>query len=156
MRALARGALAAALAASLPVPAHAAALDCRGTLYLTLDTGNMRYVPDVPRIPAAALSPPRTADHEPFSGLRAERARTGRVHGEARFRRKDGSRFLVDINSVVLQGPVECPQAFVILRDVTLRREQEDALRCSAERLETIDHQLPGAIQFLGKLTFAL
>ena len=43
MRALARGALAAALAASLPVPAHAAALACRGTLYLTLDTGNMRH-----------------------------------------------------------------------------------------------------------------
>lgn len=70
--------------------------------------------------------------------LLAERARTGRVRGEARFRRKDGSRFLVDINSVVLQGAVECPQAFVILRDVTLRREQEEALRRSAERLATI------------------
>jgi len=45
----------------------------------TIDFSPAGNLPPPPSIPAAALSPPRTADHEPFSGLRAERARTGDV-----------------------------------------------------------------------------
>ena len=67
-----------------------------------------------------------------------ERERIGRVRGEAAFIRKDGSRFLAELNSVIIGQEPSGRQAFVILRDITGRKQQEEALRDTAQRLQTI------------------
>jgi PAS domain S-box-containing protein len=63
-----------------------------------------------------------------------ESAHTGRFQGEVPFIRKDGSRLICDVRSVLLPG--DEPKAFIILRDITEQKRTEEALRSSEERLQ--------------------
>jgi PAS domain S-box-containing protein len=83
----------------------------------------------------AGIMDPADSRHD---ALVLERERTGHVHGEASFIRKDGSRFLAEINSMVIGEDPSGRQAFVILRDITARKQQEEALQDTAQRLQTI------------------
>jgi PAS domain S-box-containing protein len=75
-----------------------------------LDTGDSRY--------QAALE---------------ERTRTGRILCELTGIRKDGSKFPVEVNSVLLDGGT---RSFVIMRDITRRKQYESRLVEANERLE--------------------
>ena len=55
-----------------------------------------------------------------------ERKSTGKAHGELLYRRKDGSSFIGDATSVIVDGGAG---AFVIVHDITQKKEAEKALR---------------------------
>jgi PAS domain S-box-containing protein len=55
-----------------------------------------------------------------------ERKTTGKAHGELVYRRKDGSAFIGDTTSAIVDGGAS---AFVIVRDITQKKEAEKALR---------------------------
>jgi PAS domain S-box-containing protein len=67
-----------------------------------------------------------------------DREHNGRTHGEAFFIRKDGSRFLAEVKSVIIGKDPDGRQAFVILHDITARRQQEEALWLATQRLQMI------------------
>lgn len=67
-----------------------------------------------------------------------KRELNGQVRGEATFVRKDGTRFLAELNSVIIGEEPAGRLAFVILRDITDRRKQEEALQEAVQRLQTI------------------
>ncbi len=76
-----------------------------------------------------------------------ERARTGKVQGELTLVRKDGSRFIGEVNSVLLPGASR--KAFVIIRDIDVRKQTERALRESAARYRAMfENNMDGV--FLG------
>jgi len=54
------------------------------------------------------------------------RKATGKAHGELIYLRKDGSKFIGDTTSVIVDGGAS---AFVIVRDITQKKEAEKALR---------------------------
>ena len=60
-----------------------------------------------------------------LAGLIADRARTGRAHGELIGRRKDGALFPIEVSSVVFQLPDGTPRTCMIIRDITERRAAE-------------------------------
>jgi PAS domain S-box-containing protein len=64
-----------------------------------------------------------------------ERARTGKFYGELSFVRKGGAKFSCEVNSVILPG--EEPRAFVILHDITNRKQAEAAL-IRSEKLASV------------------
>ena len=64
-----------------------------------------------------------------------QRADTARFRGEFRYVRKDGTKFHAEAGSVVLDGGT---RAFVILRDITVRKRAEERLRASEERFQQI------------------
>ncbi|UWZ79529.1 PAS domain S-box protein [Geoalkalibacter halelectricus] len=70
-----------------------------------------------------------------FSTYHEERARSGKARGELTFRRKDGSTFIGDVSSVLLD---EGQRAFVIVRDITERKQREEDLRRAHALLEGI------------------
>jgi PAS domain S-box-containing protein len=69
-----------------------------------------------------------------------ERGSTWHVRGELTFIRKDGSRFLGEVSSVVVD---ELRRTFVIVRDVTERRKAENDLRESEERYRLLIEASP-------------
>ncbi|MGC4116820.1 MAG: ATP-binding protein [Myxococcales bacterium] len=79
------------------------------------------------------------ADRPSLDAALDERLRSGRVRAELRFRRKDGSVFTADVESVVLGS--ERATAFVIARDITGRKHDEQALRQLAQQLEEADRR---------------
>ena len=67
----------------------------------------------------------------------AERARTGQVKGvELTAIRSDGEHIPVEVDSTILPG--EPPWAFVVERDISERKQAEDALRESEERFRAV------------------
>lgn len=71
-----------------------------------------------------------------------ERRRTGRVQGrELTAIRKGGERFQVEVSSVILPGPPE--HAFELLRDITGRKQAEQALKESEQLYRTIGESIP-------------
>jgi len=69
------------------------------------------------------LIDPADPNHQKFFD---ERNSTGKAHGELLCRRKDGSSFIGDATSVIVDGGAS---AFVIVRDITQKKEAEKALR---------------------------
>ncbi|HBG05146.1 MAG: hypothetical protein A2075_22820 [Geobacteraceae bacterium GWC2_58_44] len=61
-----------------------------------------------------------------------QRAGSGHLVCEHNCVRKDGTKFLAEINSVILKDSKRC---FVILRDITQRKQAEESLRHSAAEL---------------------
>jgi PAS domain S-box-containing protein len=76
-----------------------------------------------------------------------ERARTGKLHCELRYVRKDGSKFLAEVSSVILEGR---RKSFVILRDITERKRTEDALRESEARYRLLAENATDVIWTVG------
>ena len=62
-----------------------------------------------------------------------ERRRTGRINIELTCVRKNGERFPADITSIIVPG--EPPRSFTILRDISRRKQAEEALREASDRL---------------------
>jgi len=60
-----------------------------------------------------------------LSVLIAERQRTGRAHGELTAKRKDGTRFPVEVSSVVFTSPDGELRTCMIIRDITERKAAE-------------------------------
>jgi PAS domain S-box-containing protein len=77
------------------------------------------------------------------------RAERGQVRAEMVDLRKDGSRFPVEVESVV----VDPSTAFVIARDITDRKRAEQGLREANERLREVDRRKD---EFLGMLSHEL
>jgi PAS domain S-box-containing protein len=81
-----------------------------------------------------------------------ERARSGKVHGELRFVRKDGTTFEGEGSSVILEDGTK---AFVIVKDITERKRAEQALlesegdRKYAEAVETERRRLFDVLETL-------
>lgn len=63
-----------------------------------------------------------------------ERARTGRFKGELNHRRKDGTIFTGEITSSFFKDKNSIVKTVIIIRDVTERKEAEEALQKSEER----------------------
>lgn len=75
-----------------------------------------------------------------------ERIRSGRFMGELTFFRKDGSKFTGEVSSSLFKGREGNNQASLIIRDVTSRRQAEEALRKNEERFSKIFHASPFAM----------
>jgi PAS domain S-box-containing protein len=72
-------------------------------------------------------------DDPRLAELLAEREISGRFKGELTFVRKDGSRFPGEVSSAVYKDRSGAPRASVIIRDITERKQAEEALRAIAE-----------------------
>jgi len=80
----------------------------------------------------------------------AERQQTGRAHGELTAKRKDGTRFPVEVSSVVFRGRDGELRTCIIIRDITERKtaeaERERLIRELQEalgRVKTLSGLLP-------------
>lgn len=97
-----------------------------------------------------------TDDPRVASGV-DERRRTGRLtNWEQTAIRKDGERFPVEVDSVILPG--EPARSFVIVRDVTQRKRAEQALQESEQRFRALADGTPVIIWITdthGKIEFA-
>ncbi len=88
----------------------------------------------------------------------SERARLGRTRAELTFCRADGSRFVGEITSALFTDDAGQPRTAVIFRDVTLRKQSEDALRESESRFRTLASSAPVGIfqtDALGRFVYA-
>ena len=81
------------------------------------------------------ISPP---DDAAWQQLLAERARTGRAVGVVPMFRLDGSPFLAEVSSSILEGPVGEGRSCVIVRDVTERVREERRLVAYDEITEAL------------------
>jgi PAS domain S-box-containing protein len=84
-----------------------------------------------------------------------ERKRTGQLSGvELDFIRKNGQRFPVEVDSFILPGEPE--RAFVIIRDITERKQVEEQIKASlAEKevmLREIHHRVKNNLQVISSL----
>jgi PAS domain S-box-containing protein len=73
----------------------------------------------------------------------AERARSGYLRQELGYVRKDGTKFTAEVSSVILPDRAT---SFVILRDITERKQAEETLRESEERFRAIFEHASDAI----------
>jgi PAS domain S-box-containing protein len=81
-----------------------------------------------------------------------ERQRTGRVQGwELTLIRKGGEKFLAEVDSVLLPGQTD--RAIIILRDITARKQAEEALRYNEALLRKVLEILPVGVWIMDKTT---
>jgi PAS domain S-box-containing protein len=79
-----------------------------------------------------------TTDRRYFDALE-ERARTGRIFCEQTHIRKDGTKFPTETSSCILDDGSSC---FALLRDITARKQSEEALRDYVRRLIEMEEEL--------------
>ena len=80
-------------------------------------------------------------------GALQERARAGRFQGELTFRRADGSLFPGEVSSTVFEDRLGEQRTSMIIRDITDRKEAEEAVRRAHERLrQFVDANLVGVV----------
>ena len=82
-----------------------------------------------------------------FRAQVSERAHTGRLLGEMTMIRHDGTRFPVEVSSVIYRTDAAEQRAFVIFRDVSERRRAEAEQRAAIENLRAMIENSPLAIQ---------
>jgi PAS domain S-box-containing protein len=75
-----------------------------------------------------------------------ERWQTGKYAGEVAFLRRDGTPFPAEIISTLLAGPDGQPRATVFVRDITQRKQAEEALRQSEAQLRAYIEYAPEGI----------
>jgi PAS domain S-box-containing protein len=80
---------------------------------------------------------------EVFLSALKRQAATGQARGENTFRRKDGTTFPVEVESVYLDRSSPKPLAFTMARDITEQKRAERALRESEERLRALADSMP-------------
>lgn len=71
-----------------------------------------------------------------------ERARTGRFRGELNFFRKDGTNFPGEISTALFLNRFGELRTSMVIRDITLRKRAEEALRYSREQLQALARRL--------------
>lgn len=83
------------------------------------------------------------------SPMLAERALTGKVHGELTCIRKDGTHFPAEISSSVFNDHEGLENTNMIIRDITERKKAEQKIRESEKRFRAIFDQAPIAMALL-------
>jgi len=71
-----------------------------------------------------------------------ERARTGRFRGELTFFRKGGTKFPGEMSTAVFANRSGELRTSMVIRDITLRKRTEQALRFNREQLQTLARRL--------------
>ena len=71
-----------------------------------------------------------------------ERKRTGRISTELTALRHNGEKFPAEVSSVILPG--DPPRSFVILRDITARKQAEQKLKATNAELERFNKHMVG------------
>jgi PAS domain S-box-containing protein len=75
------------------------------------------------RVGRAGISDPNETR---YAAALEERARTGKIHAELSYVRKDGTKFIGEVRSVIMGG--DEPQSFVMMRDITERKRMVEDL----------------------------
>ena len=77
----------------------------------------------------------------------AERKRSGKARGEMNMVHKDGRKIPCEITSSIFTGPNGLQMTTIIARDITGRKEAEEALRASEERYRTfVENAVEGVV----------
>ena len=86
------------------------------------------------------------ADDPRLYAAMEERARTGKFKGELNFKRKDGSIFPVELSSSLYTDKSGNRRTSMVFRDVTARKQVEDALRETERQYRELIQKAPAAI----------
>jgi|GEM_PF-762083 PAS domain S-box-containing protein len=77
-----------------------------------------------------------------------ERKLTGKIKGELKFIRKDGSRFAGELSSIIVKDNDNSERISMVIRDLTEQKQAEEMLRKSEETYRTIFEYSPLAAVF--------